>query len=118
MMHETPAQYTQRILGHVQGQQPLTILAATPKRLGRLVKGVTPARLRKRPALDKWSVAEILAHLADVEIVVGWRMRRSWARPEPKSKPTTRTPGMNLCTTTSAIRAKISFSYASCARLI
>ncbi len=75
MMHETPAQYTQRILGHVQGQQPLTILAATPKRLGRLVKGVTPARLRKRPALDKWSVAEILAHLADVEIVVGWRMR-------------------------------------------
>jgi hypothetical protein len=74
-MNETPAQYTQRILAQIQGQQPLRILAATPKRLERLVKGVTPARMRKRPAPDKWSVAEILGHLADVEIVVGWRMR-------------------------------------------
>jgi hypothetical protein len=51
------------------------VQAATPKRLDRLVKGVTTAKLRKRPAPEKWSVAEILAHLADVEIVIGWRMR-------------------------------------------
>jgi hypothetical protein len=31
--------------------------------------------MRKRPAADKWSAREILAHLADVEIVVGFRMR-------------------------------------------
>src|SRR5260370_23977849 len=43
--------------------------------MDRVVKGFSPAKLRKRPSPDKWSVAEILAHLADVEIVVGWRMR-------------------------------------------
>ena len=74
-MSETPQQYTQRILGHAQGQDPIKLQSATPKKLARLVKGVSTAKLRKRPAPDKWSVAEILVHLADVEIVVGWRMR-------------------------------------------
>jgi hypothetical protein len=72
---ETAQQYTQRILSHAQGQDPIKIQAATPKRLERLIKGVSPAKLRKRPAPDKWSAAEILAHLADTEIVIGWRMR-------------------------------------------
>ena len=74
-MQETPQQYTQRILGHVAGQEPLKVLAATPKKLDRLVAQASAAKLRKRPAPDKWSVIEILAHLADVEIVVGWRVR-------------------------------------------
>jgi DinB superfamily len=74
-VNETPQQYTQRILAHSSGQDPLKILAATPKKLERLAKGVSPAKLRKKPAPDKWSVAEILAHLADVEIVIGWRIR-------------------------------------------
>ena len=74
-MNETVQQYTERILAHTSGQEPLKIQAATPKKLDRLVKGVSPAKLRKRPAPEKWSVGEILAHLADVEIVIGWRMR-------------------------------------------
>lgn len=74
-MNETIQQYTDRILAHTEGQEPLKVQAATPKKLDRLVKGVTTAKLRKRPAPEKWSVAEILAHLADVEIVISWRMR-------------------------------------------
>jgi hypothetical protein len=74
-MQETPQQYTQRILGNVAGQEPLKVLAATPKKLDRLVAHASAAKLRKRPAPDKWSVIEILAHLADVEIVIGWRVR-------------------------------------------
>jgi len=74
-VNETIQQYTERILAHTNGQEPLKVQAATPKKLDRLVKGVSPAKLRKRPAPEKWSVAEILAHLADVEIVIGWRMR-------------------------------------------
>jgi hypothetical protein len=72
---ETPQQYTQRMLDNTQGQDPIKLQSATAKKLDRLIKGVPTAKLRKRPAPDKWSVAEILAHLADVEIVVGWRMR-------------------------------------------
>ena len=74
-MKETVQEYVQRIQGKLAGQDPSKVQSATAKKLARLLKGAAPARLRKRPAADKWSVVEILAHLADVEIVVGWRVR-------------------------------------------
>ena len=74
-MKETPQEYTKRIVGFVESKEPLTIQAATPRKIERLIKGVAPGKLRKRPASDKWSVREIIAHLADAEIVGGFRMR-------------------------------------------
>ena len=74
-MKETIQQYIQRVTGYVEGKQPLAVQAATAKKLERLIKGVPSSKLRKRPAPDKWSVTEILAHLADAEIVGGFRMR-------------------------------------------
>jgi hypothetical protein len=74
-MNETAQQYTQRVVGYSEGKQPLAVQAATAKKLERLIKGVPTAKLRKRPAPGKWSVSEILAHLADAEIVGGFRMR-------------------------------------------
>src|SRR5437899_8364426 len=74
-MNETAQQYTQRITAYVEGKQPLAVQAATAKRLERLIKGMPTSKLRKRPAADKWSVSEIVAHLADAEIVIGFRMR-------------------------------------------
>jgi DinB superfamily len=74
-MQETPQQYTQRVVSYVEGKQPLAVQSATAKKLERLIKGVPTNKLRRRPAPDKWSVAEILAHLADAEIVGGFRMR-------------------------------------------
>ena len=74
-MKETPEQYTERILRYVEGKQPLVVQAATAKRLNGLIKGIPTAKLRKRPAPDKWSVSEIIAHLADGEIVGGFRIR-------------------------------------------
>jgi hypothetical protein len=74
-MNETAEQYIKRITGHVEGQEPLKVQAATAKKLERLVKGVPAGKLRKRPAPEKWSVAEIVVHLADTEIAGGWRMR-------------------------------------------
>ncbi len=74
-MKETAEQYIGRILGYLGNQQPLQVQAATPDRLARLVKGVPRAKLTRRPAPEKWSVGEILAHLADTEIAGGWRIR-------------------------------------------
>ena len=74
-MKETVQEYMRRIQGKLAGQDPLKVQAATAKKLARLIKGASPAKLRKRPAADKWSVAEIFAHLADVEIAVSWRIR-------------------------------------------
>jgi len=74
-MQETIEQYKQRIMGYTNGQNPLKVQAATPGKIDKLIKGVPKARLTKRPAPGKWSVGEILAHLADSELVAGYRMR-------------------------------------------
>src|ERR1700716_2274936 len=80
-MKETPQEYIKRILGNAEGLDPLKVEAGTPKKLERLIEGVPAAKLRKRPAPGKWSVAEILAHLADSEMVRGWRMRQILGAP-------------------------------------
>jgi hypothetical protein len=74
-MPETPQQYTERILGYLGPQKPLDILKATPVKIDGLIGSVPAATLRQRPAPDKWSIGEIVVHLADAEIVVGFRIR-------------------------------------------
>jgi hypothetical protein len=80
-MPETAQQYTQRILSNAKGQDPVKLQAASARKLERLIAGVSSAKLRKRPASEKWSVAEILAHLADAELVIAWRMRSILGEP-------------------------------------
>jgi len=74
-MSETPKQYTQRIVGYIDGKQPLAVQAATARKIAGLIKGTSAAKLRKRPHPDRWSVSEIIAHLADAEIVGSYRIR-------------------------------------------
>ena len=59
----------------MEGQDPLKAQSAAVKKLERLVKSAPASKLRKRPGPDKWSVSEIIAHMADTEIVIGWRIR-------------------------------------------
>ena len=74
-MSETPQQYTQRILDNAAGKDALRVQRGTAAQLKKLTKGLDKKQLRWRPAAGKWSIAEILAHLADTEIVAGWRLR-------------------------------------------
>jgi DinB superfamily len=74
-MPETVEQYRNRMMSHVGSGDPVKLQSAAPKKLEKLLRGVSAAKLRKRPAPEKWSAAEIVAHLADVELVVGYRMR-------------------------------------------
>ena len=74
-MPETAQQYIQRILGNLDGRNPIQVQAATPKKLQSLTKPLSKKQLTQRPEPGKWSIAEILAHLADAELVGGWRMR-------------------------------------------
>src|SRR5260370_17376530 len=90
-MKETPQQYTERVLGYVEGKKPLAVQAATANKLARLVRGVPVSRLRKRPAPDKLSVSEILPPLPDTEIVGAFRMPlilRAPGTPIPPFDPT------------------------------
>ncbi|MGA7161405.1 MAG: DinB family protein [Bacteroidota bacterium] len=74
-MNETPQQYTTRILGYQEGKDPLKVQQVTVKKIKFLIKGIPKKKLMTRPEPAKWSVAEILAHLADTELVGGFRLR-------------------------------------------
>lgn len=56
-------------------EDPLAILAETPSRVQALIAGAGGAVLRQKPRPDKWSIAEVVAHLADSELVFGFRLR-------------------------------------------
>ena len=76
-MSETAQQYTNRLLSYTEGQDPLAIQRSTPEKLATVLASVDRKRLTSRPASDKWSIAEIVAHLADTELVVSWRIRQT-----------------------------------------
>ncbi len=60
----------------MEGKDFLGIQRDTPARLARLVDGVSVQHLGYRPAPDKWSIVEILAHLAEDELATSWRYRQ------------------------------------------
>jgi hypothetical protein len=74
-MPETVEQYIARISGFVADHDPWTILAETPGRLQSLVNGATAAQLTWTTSPTRWSIAQIVAHLADAEVVGAWRFR-------------------------------------------
>jgi len=74
-MTETFPQYIARIEGFLGERRPLAVMRATPRRLERKLAGTSKGDLRRRPAPEKWSAAQILAHLADLEMLWGYRIR-------------------------------------------
>ena len=52
----------------------LAVLEQTPIIIEKIVWSATEEQLHWKPAADRWSISEVLAHLADVE-VVGFRQR-------------------------------------------
>ena len=57
------------------GRDPLAVAAATPAKIAALIRGLTPRQLSKKPAPGKWSIQEIVRHLADTEMVMCCRAR-------------------------------------------
>jgi DinB superfamily len=74
-MKETPQQYGQRVVGYLEGKDPVEVLSTTPRELQEVIKGASQKSLDAKPAPDKWSATMILAHLADSEIVYAFRLR-------------------------------------------
>ena len=74
-MPDTP-DYLTRIRELAKSQDPLTAQAQAPNLLAELIANVPSERLKARPAPEKWSVGEILAHLAEDEIATAWRYRQ------------------------------------------
>lgn len=74
-MPDTP-DYLARIRNHAQGDDPLELQKQAPTVLADLVSKASKEQLTSRPSKDKWSIGEILAHLAEDEIATAWRYRQ------------------------------------------
>jgi uncharacterized damage-inducible protein DinB len=72
---DTP-EYLARIRENAQSKEPLTLQKETPNILADLIGTASAEQLTARPSKDKWSVGEILAHLAEDEIATAWRYRQ------------------------------------------
>jgi DinB superfamily len=64
-----------------------TVLAATPNVLAEYLDVIGAEKVNAAPAPGKWSPAEIVAHLADCEIVFGFRLRQTLAEDGPTIQP-------------------------------
>jgi len=80
-MKETFEAYRTRVLSYLGDQEPVGDQQATPSELDRRLRDVAPEKLIVRPAPEKWSIAEIVAHLSDAELAMGWRLRNMLANP-------------------------------------
>jgi len=72
---EEATDYTRAVLGLLGDRDPFDVLRATPAEVRRLVAAVSPELLAAPEAPGKWSIRMVVQHLADSELVWGWRLR-------------------------------------------
>ena len=58
-----------------------------PKQIAMAVSGLPDGTLRYKPSAEKWSILEVLGHLADIEIVFAHRFRQMLADNKPVIAP-------------------------------
>jgi hypothetical protein len=59
----------------------MTALAAAPRAVARAIGRASRRRLGRRPARGEWSATEVLGHLLDAEVTLGFRIRKLAAEP-------------------------------------
>jgi hypothetical protein len=64
-MPETSEEYRKRLAENLGEQDPISVQRETPRKLARVIRGMSIQQLAARPSSGKWSIVEILAHLAE-----------------------------------------------------
>ena len=82
-MSQAASSVPERYVRALDGDDPIVSQRKAPQRIAKLLKGLSENQLARRPAPDKWSIKEVVAHLADGEIVLGSRVRFVAAQDRP-----------------------------------
>jgi uncharacterized damage-inducible protein DinB len=83
----TPTNQSSLYISLLEGRNAAEVMAETPGRLAVLLDGVTAEKAERSPAPGKWSLRELMAHLADSEIAWSWRMRQVFSEDNPNLQP-------------------------------
>lgn len=68
-------------------KSPHEVLEMTPITIARLIRNSDTTQLTRAPAPGKWSIRDILCHLADCEITFAFRLRQTIAEPHHAIQP-------------------------------
>src|SRR3954466_8953316 len=80
----TPFPYVNETLALLGDRDPLVVLAETPSWIAARVEGLSDATWNHPEADGKWSLAQVIAHMADAEIAFGWRARMVLTQDSPQ----------------------------------
>jgi len=75
--------YTTAVLDLLGSADPMGVLHDMPSALTRGIEGLNARALSQPEATGKWSIAQVLQHLADSELVWGYRLRMVLAHDRP-----------------------------------
>ncbi len=75
-MAETAEQYKARFATYTEGKDPVAMQREAPQTIAKMISGVPAAKLSQPPSPGKWSITEILMHLAEDELTSTWRYRQ------------------------------------------
>ncbi|MGH2349004.1 MAG: DinB family protein [bacterium] len=76
--------YTTALLDLLGSKNPLEVLRHTPADLQQAIDGLSQQQMGEPEAPGKWSVRHVLRHLADSELVWGYRLRMVLAHDRPR----------------------------------
>ncbi len=68
-------------------QNPSDVISATAGKLHAIVSRISEQDTNRTPAPGKWSIREIICHLADCEVVFAFRIRQTLAEPHHVIQP-------------------------------
>jgi uncharacterized damage-inducible protein DinB len=85
------------------------VIEETPGRLARVLERVAKDQEDVKPAPGKWSLREVMAHLADCEIAWSWRLRVAYEKDRAEMQPFEQDPWAKMYGQYSMEMAKATF---------
>lgn len=75
--------YTAAVLDLLGDREPMEVLRDTPGALRQAVGGLSEQQMSQPEATGKWSIRQVVQHLADSDLVWGYRLRMVIAEDRP-----------------------------------